>query len=519
MIAEGNPLLNRIINRNTLLLTIVAVLGYNLFTANTGAMPFYQQQANQFDAERAYQSIINLTDDKLYGRALGSAGTDLSALYVAHEFEQIGLQAGGEKQSYFQIRKRSFERLLSEPILYFEDNRPALVYGKDFAAYRGRNMTAGMAVSPVRFIALGKDAANTSRFASSYPKLDRADFTGEILLVLSDREAYYLASLPKDGMLVITNDPSLLGKRFTLSGCTSQRFSVAGFEERPEYPSIWISEQTANRLLSGSGKTVEDLREYADNNSHKQVSEIPIDINTIMAVNGVIEKKWPVKNVIGLWPGSISYDNCMDCAAKKLIVVMAKYDSPPVGPEGIYPAAIDNASGLAVLLETVRVMKETEYQPYKSFLFVAYSGEGLDGGEPVDETDISKILQANPSFSNFDLESIIILRGLGGESGEKLEISAEGSLRLTEIFERAARQMGVKTLRSSDPIDISMVYDESNAFFKRGQEAPILRLYWEGWGTYSRLPNDILSNISEEHLKDAGRTLSLALMMMGRVQD
>ncbi len=58
------------------------------------------------------------------------------------------------------------------------------------------------------------------------------------------------------------------------------------------------------------------------------------------------------------------------------------------------------------------LMKETGYQPYKSFLFVAMGTEGLDGGELVEDTDISKILQVNPSFSNFDLDSVIILRYL-----------------------------------------------------------------------------------------------------------
>jgi hypothetical protein len=236
-------------------------------------------------------------------------------------------------------------------------------------------------------------------------------------------------------------------------------------------------------------------------------------------VDGILVKKWTTKSVIGLWPGSISYDHCTDCAAKNLIVVMTKYDSPPIGPEGIYPAAIDNASGLAVLLEIVRVMKETGYQPYKSFLFVALSEEGLDGGEWVDDTNISKILQANPNFSNFNLESVIILRGLGSNTGNKIEISAEGSLKLTEIFEKAARQMGTQTVRLNEPMDISMIYDETNTYQKRGQEAPVIRLFWEGWDIYSRSPNDILSNISKEHLSEAGKTISLALMMMGRVQD
>lgn len=54
MISEGNPLLNKLVNRNTLLFSVVIVLGNNWFTLNSGAMPFYEQQANQFDVNQAY---------------------------------------------------------------------------------------------------------------------------------------------------------------------------------------------------------------------------------------------------------------------------------------------------------------------------------------------------------------------------------------------------------------------------------------------------------------------------------
>ena len=518
MVNEGNPLLNKIINRYTLMLTIVAVLGYNWLSANSGSMPFFQEQARQFNESQAYQHLEHLTDPKLQGRALGSDGQDLAALYAALAFEEMGLQPGGSNHTYFQIRKRGFERLLSEPILLMNDQDTVFEYGSDFAAYPGRNITSGMAQSSLRFIALGEDADVSSRGIGTYPELHRADFSGEILLTLSDREAYYLASVPKDGMLVITNQEDLLGKRFTLSGRSNKSFTFTGFEKGKETPSIWLSEQTANQMLENTGKTVADLRKEAEDHSHKQVYDFPIPTQVTMAVEGALEERWQVKNVVGLWPGSVSFDMCDDCPAKKLIVVMAQYDNPPVGPEGIYPGAVDNASGLAVLLETVRVMKETQYQPYKSFLFVAYSGEGLDGGEPVIETDVSKILQANPSFSNFEVEAIVVLRGLGSSSGNNLELSAEGSLRLTEIFEKAARQLGVRTVRSSDPVDISMIYDESGAYTKRGQEAPVMRLYWEGWDATSLTANDTLTAVSQAHLREAGQTLSLSLMMMGRDQ-
>jgi hypothetical protein len=89
-------------------------------------------------------------------------------------------------------------------------------------------------------------------------------------------------------------------------------------------------------------------------------------------------------------------------------------------------------------------------------------------------------------------------------------------LKLTEI---AAKQIGVDVYRIKKAVDIGLVYDETNAFLKKGQEVPVIRIYWDGWEMYSKSPEDTISKISKEHLSEAGKTISLALMIMGREQE
>ncbi len=521
MVEQGNLLLNRIFNRYTVILTVVMLWGYNWFSANTGSMPFYRQQAEAFSGEQALAHLSVLSNPRMYGRALGSPGQDLAALYIGINFEKFSLQPGGDKRSFYQERTRGFERLVSEPFLAIEDRMPPPAYSLDFAAYPGKNMTAGQATGPVHFVSLGDQAAvRTPGWSSYYPDLDRVDFKDKILLTLTDREAGYLLHIPKAGLLVVAEDSTQLEQRYTLSGRSGTWRDFSTDEIRgKETPYLWISKETANRILSNSGYSVEKLREYAQEHTMEQVNQIPIETIVSLSVEGTLEEKWPVKNVIGLWPGSVGYDFCADCLGKKLIIVMAQYDSPPIGPEGIYTAANDNGSGIAVMLETIRVLRETDYQPYKSFLFVAYNGEGLDGGEPVNEIDVSKILQANPSFRNFELEALVLLRGLGSTAGEQLEISGEGSLRLAELFEKSAQFMGVKSIRNSENIDIGLIYDEGNTFLKAGQDAPVVRLYWDGWEDTSQRPADTLDNISASNLEEAGRALALSLIILGRETD
>jgi hypothetical protein len=43
-----------------------------------------------------------------------------------------------------------------------------------------------------------------------------------------------------------------------------------------------------------------------------------------------------------------------------------------------------------------------------------------------------------------------------------------------------------------------------------------VRLTWEGWQETSRRPEDTLENVSPDKLEQAGQTLALALMVLGR---
>jgi len=404
-------------------------------------MPFYRQEAKAFDGERAMQHVTLLTDRRLSGRALGSSGMDLAAIYIAQQFAQfaeLGLQPAGEANTFFQRRSHAFETLDSPPKFEIKDGGPPLTLRVDFAAFPGYAMTAGSASSKVTVVMLGdRPNLRTGGYYRAYPDLERADFSNEIVLAISPWDANTLSRKDMQGMLVVASDPSQLAKRYTLSGRSGKRLTFTGKFVGEETPSLWISETAANRLLANSGYTVADLRQRAAELAVSEVFQLPLDIEASMSVSGTIVDRWPVKHVLGLLPGTSGMQSCRECLGHKLVVVLAQYDSPPVDLQGPYPAANDNASGVAVLLEAIRTLQDTAYQPYRSILFVAYSGEGQDGGELVNEPDVSRFLQARTGFTNFELEAIVRLRGVGGGAGDRLEISAGGSLRLAELFEDA----------------------------------------------------------------------------------
>ena len=167
------------------------------------------------------------------------------------------------------------------------------------------------------------------------------------------------------------------------------------------------------------------------------------------------------------------------------------------------------------MLEAVRNMQESGYQPNKTFLFIAYCGEGVEGGEWV-TPDVSKFLQAKLGFSStFEVEAIVNIYGLGAGEGDGLLLSTGGSMRLARLFESAAQRTNVPLARLADQMDLSVVFDQGS-YAGGGAEAPYVGLSWDGWEMNAGSSFDTLESIEVDHLQKAGEVLSLALMVLGR---
>jgi aminopeptidase N len=61
------------------------------------------EPVSPFDAERMMATIRYLSDEKLEGRGLGSAGLDQAADYIAEAFKAAGLVPAGDDGNYFQV--------------------------------------------------------------------------------------------------------------------------------------------------------------------------------------------------------------------------------------------------------------------------------------------------------------------------------------------------------------------------------------------------------------------------------
>lgn len=517
LVTEEGVRLHRVFNRYSLAAVVVFVAGATWLRGSTGSISIYRERAEAFSGANALRTVEALTTPAVEGRALGTLGPQVAAQWIADQFENLGLQPAGQRGTYFLTRQREFESLDAVPCLVVDDGGGPPVYGRDYNAFAAPFRSLGAVLGPVRVMAFG-DPTRT-RFYGYYPAMQDLSFEDEILMVLSPDDIVYLHEIPHAGALVVAEDPRDLQRNFTLSPRSARaRIYGTGREIGRETPVLMISEGLANRILERTGETVQSLRSQASRLVQDEIMQVETGVDVGMQVEGTIYEKEPMQHVIGHWPGEAATGATkMD---ERLIVVMAKYDAPPLPPDGEVPqGANDNASGVAVLLEAIRVMQESGYQPKRTFLFVAYSGEGMESGLPVPRPEVSRLLQAKAGFArNLVPEAVVELRGLGAGEGAGIELLSGGSLRLADLFEDVTRRLGLPISMRSDDIDLSAVYRQGSSR-ESAEEAPRILVSWEGWEQDSLTNADVVEKISEEKLERAGKAVALALMIMGREID
>ena len=329
----------------------------------------------------------------------------------------------------------------------------------------------------------------------------------------------FLRQAPRAGTLVIATEPSELSRRFTITNENEFWMSNNWVEmQEVDSPSFWISVAAADRLLAGAGKTTTELMLEKEDLEIGDLYEVPLGIEATMQVEGESYKLVPAFHVIGHLPGVLS--NQFAGIDDHLIMVLAQYDCPPTHADGEFHAcANDNSSGVGVMLEIIRTMRESGYQPYKTFLFIAYSGEGYEGGQPFSSGDVKRFLDAKYGFSSaFEIEAVVELRGLGTSDGSGLLLASDASLRLAKLFQSVSRRLSVPAQISREEIDLSRIFS-TGSVIDSGEEAPRVRVYREGWETTSHTGADQMANISVENLEEAGRVITLSLMIIGREID
>ncbi len=511
---KGKIFLRRVFNRRTV--AAAAALGVVLYllSGNLGPAGVTRREAAQFSGERAAAHLAALADERLEGREIGTPGAAAAAEYVAAEFDRLGLQPIGRDGTYFIESLGGVERLTDVPALELDDGGSPLRYEVDFAEYADQFRCLGQAEGPVRFVSFGESPSWAKLDVSPFKKVD---LSREIVLVLSVADAALLERRACAAVLVVASHEDQVARRSILSpqsrgdyAFTTTTLTTTAIDR----PALWISEATADRILASSGRTIAELRQESTGVDARNPLTFVVPRHAVVRVAGTVEENITVRHVVGWVPGLRA--NPRDQMDNQVVVVLAQYDAAPTRPSvASSQAANDNATGVAVLLELARLIATTEYSPNRSFLFVAYSGSGWEGGELRAEREAGWFLERSSLPARFfALEAVVRLRGVGLGTTSRLTVETSGSLRLSNLFRSGASRMGARMVVAEVPVDLRAAFEGKSAF-EAGDEVPEALLSYEGWREATS-SEDSAAAIRASDLARAGRAAAFGVMTLGR---
>ena len=351
------------------------------------------------------EHVQQLASDDFGGRGPGTAGEDKTVEYIKAQFARIGLQPGNGSdwfQSVAMVESTADESATLN--LKVGDAAQVLTFGDDMViGTRTGKPQISVKDSDLVFVGYGVDAPEQQW--NDYAGLD---VKGKTVVMLVNDPGFH------------ANDARLFGgKRMTYYGRWTYKFEEAarkgaaaaliihdtegasyGWDvvknswSGPQYdlpakddpdPRLpaqgWISGEAANALFKAAGQDLAKLRAAANKRGFKPV---PLDATLSLELKSTSSEKTS-RNVIGLLPGSETPDEA--------IVYMAHWDhlgthegeqsAEGTTADTIYTGAVDNATGVAAILEIAEAMRKAPTPPKRSVLFLAVTLEesGLLGSK------------------------------------------------------------------------------------------------------------------------------------------
>jgi hypothetical protein len=356
-----------------------------LAAAGAPAQPAADTQAQQ----RLRAHVEFLASDLLEGRGTGTRGHELAAAYVAAEFRKLGLKPGGVGGSWLvpvPLRRASHAEA---PALTLTLNGRsfALVPGKDVALRPSLTERAMALSAPLMFV--GSGISDRALGIDDYAGID---VRGKIAIAVdhlpasvpTDVAAHVRSTLPAMaarhgavGFIHIGEGPHGPGQIGPLATQpVTDWVDSAGLSGRSDQTRavIAISPEWAERLFERAPMTLAKVR--AQLRTDKPVRGFALPASLTLRAKAAWND-FTSSEVVGILPGSDPR------LAAEHIALMGhldhlglKADAKP-GEDNVYNGALDNAAGVATLIEAARRFTEVGRPPRRSVMFIANTAEEL----------------------------------------------------------------------------------------------------------------------------------------------
>jgi len=336
------------------------------------------------DGRAWWAHIDYLASDQMRGRLTGSREYDRAADYVVGKFKAYGLKPAGSEgwlQPVSFIEQRVIAERSSAALVVDGVERP-LRLGPDLIL--GSRLPQPATVeAPLVFIGYGL----------SIPKSGHDDFAGQdlrgkILVTVNGgpaelpgpvksaaRSAETWRAAERAGAVGLITLPTPKSmdipweRQMTLAGLAGMYLADPRLQETagPRFTAS-VNPAEAEALFVRSGHSFAEILQRAD--AGRPIAGFPLNVS-LRAKVATERRTLSSPNILGVLPGA---DPTL---AKQYVVVSAHLDH--LGVEAAtgraYSGAMDDASGVAWVLETARALHETRARPRRSILFAVFTAE------------------------------------------------------------------------------------------------------------------------------------------------
>jgi Zn-dependent M28 family amino/carboxypeptidase len=377
--------------------------------AGLAACASFPAPAPPISVDDLVRRIETLADDRFAGREPASPEGEAAADWIAQEMAAIGLEPAGENGTFFQavplVRSTLDEAASSltlagprglavslsfgddtvfwtkktDPDLAFADSGLVFVgYGAVAPEY-GWDDYAGLDVRGKTVVMLVNDPG----YATGDPEL----FTGRAMTYYG-RWTYKFEEAGRQGataaIIVHETAPASYGWDVVEGSWTDAQFDLVRPDGGASRAALegWVTREAAERLFAAAGLDFETMKAAAQERGFR-----PTPMGNLRASGRVVSDivEMSSRNVAGLVRGTERPD--------EVVLMTAHWDhlgdrDVPPGEDGVYNGAVDNATGVAAILEIAEALAANP--PERSVMALAVTAEesGLLGSEYFGESPL-----------------------------------------------------------------------------------------------------------------------------------
>ena len=475
-----------------------------------------------FSADAFKAHVAFLSDDLLEGRDTGSRGHRIAAAYVASEFEALGLKPAGEKGGWYQevpFRSATLGKPAPEVTISGPGGTKRWANGTAVLVRPSVAQTEQDISAPVVFAGYGIDAP--AQGLDDYAGLDvrgkivavlagtPADLPSELAAHFGDEKA---AAAERHGAIGLVTLPTAQSDRSfpfakRLQYKDTPSLTWMGKDGRPyqEAPKVVIGATldvpAAEALFAGATQSYAAVRAEAAKGGRPRGLGLK---TTIRITRTSVHQQIASPEVAAILPGSDPK------LAGEYVVLMAHLDHLGInkdakpGEDAIYNGALDNAAGVATMIEVARALATGPEKPRRSVMFIANTAEekGLLGADYFAHNPTVPI---GGIVGLVDLDMPLLLYPFR-------DVIAFGADHATvaETVARAAREMGVAL--SPDPMPEQGIFTRSDHYMFVRQGVPAIMLATgfanggdKAWGSFlSGNYHSVRDDMSQPILWDQG---------------